>query len=159
MADLENLAEISGDQWEVTIGADNSPILAGLTLNITPTMTPVLNQRTGSTPVAHLLDGYAIAGQLTFNQWSPEIAALFLPVEAAAPKDLKGAGSVMPAKTLLFHDPNAGETTTGDLFVYAAVFGNVSTTNDGQGPKQWVVPFVCQQGAGGKVLRLGPAGA
>lgn len=156
MADLENLAEISGDQWAVTIGADNAPILAGLSLDITPTLSPVFNQRLGTTAVAEVIDGYAISGSLTLNQWSDAIAAKFLPVAAAAPRDLAAGGSVIPTTTLLFHDPHAANAN-GDLHFYQVSFGAMSTQNDGAGNKQWVVPFRGQQTTSGKTMRLGPA--
>ncbi len=158
MADREDIAEVLGDLFEVTIGGDNAPLTARLQWDIALDVHVVKSGRYGTDGLAGIVQGRRVAGTLVINQQNVATLsqAIGLASSAPAPRDLPDVGSQLPTTTMQVHNPSASDDS-GDLYFYAVHFMGIKSDQDGVGPQEVAIAFSGLRDSNGKAGRVGPA--
>lgn len=159
MANHEAVANARADNWEIFLGADNSPLWGALSLPLRPGMTPITSGRYGESVLGFLETNPTFQFEITWRQSAPDDIKRIMGVSGAGPHSFPASIGAQPTPQVIrFHDPAAGENTDGDLYILAAVSLGPAINSDGAGMKEWVQQFHATLDlTTGKVWRLGAA--
>ncbi len=155
MASNESIANLKADLVEVYIDDDLAPILAEFYYKVGETWVPFRNARTGTTPVATVITGHTFEGRFVLNQATGAELRIFKDLASSGAQQPAAIGSQVTTHVLRIHDPQDGASEANDIFVYAAKFMQLESTQDGEGEKQYTVPIEGEQDSAGKVWSIG----
>lgn len=155
---MPDITKVRTDSWTITIGASESEYETSVTLAGGYDLHTVMSQKTGTDPLAQLIQGRTF--DLTFEFEETVAAVLIRALGLGAAGDMLDVGAQLPTATVKLHpaDVDAG-TQTEDLFLYAVAFGTLERTADGQGPATWKLSAKALRDSNGKFGRVGAAAA
>lgn len=150
-------ANIKGNIWQVFINDAEAPFNASISYRNGIDIVPVTVAISGSTPVAHIVQGHTPTLDFEWSEWEIEGIKIALGVNVApiaGVHQLPKIGTQMPTHHVRLHDPNADDTSL-DLVFPQMVFNGIDRTMDGRSSAKFKSTGIAERTAAGVTHQIG----
>lgn len=149
---------VKSDIWLIYIDDIDAPFHSSVSIGEQLDIHPVTTQRSGSTPIAHLVQGHKCELTFEFQELGVEDLKRAMGISEAtiAVNKLPTIGTRLGTHKIRLHNPTDGPVTTSDLVFPTVVFGSFTNTADGAGEATITVKAMAElDQASGDVVQLG----
>ena len=152
----QNKANFAADVFDIYVDGAKAPYQARATWDLGMILKPIVTARTGTTPVAHILNGVDVTIEITWQQMTIAELETLLSTGAAAPRNLVHQTATPTAFEIELRPAGATDQAQS-IILFECVLESARYENDGEGERELITRFKGQLDQSTDLLgRIGP---